>query len=273
MVTGIIDVCDFWTMRHSMPQLTNIDISGVTIAEYIEEDEWGSYRRIYHVNSIPQDVYSGCTGLTSIDFPASLTSIGAAFGGTGITAFSVDEANIEYSSLDGVLYNKNKTSLKLYPPAKEGAEFIVPETVIAIGGYSFSGCSQLTSIKLPESVTIIGQYAFAKCTGLQTIELPASVTTIWEYAFSECIALKIIELPAAITTLSAGAFYNCSELVEIYNYNPTPIEFFEINWTGFLFLLRVYFMCLKGRKSSMKNLLYGDIIDLPKWNLNSALPH
>ena len=141
--------------------------------------------------------------LTSITIPASVTFIGAnAFGSnTGrypLTEVNVDAGNTAYSSQDGVLYDKNKTTLIEYPPKKTGTTFIIPNSVTSIGTHAFFRCS-LKSVTIPNSVTKIGDSAFLD-SGLQSITIPSSVTEIqggFGYGF------------VSVTFLSANTyFYN-----------------------------------------------------------------
>jgi hypothetical protein len=103
----------------------------------------------------------------------------------------VSEANENYTSFDGVLYNKYRSVLICYPAGKSD-EFIVPSSVTAIGRYAFSGFSSLASIELPASLTEICRYAFGDCTSLESIELPASLTEIGDAAFYYCESLKSV---------------------------------------------------------------------------------
>ena len=148
----------------------------------------------YSVTSIGSSTFSGCTGLTSITIPDSVTSVGwyafedctgltsvtigdgvtsigeRAFSGcTGLTNISVSEGNNNYFSVDGVLYNKDKSTLICYPCSKEGSQFTIPDSVTYISNYAFYGCTGLTSIVIPNSVTSIGGYAFEDCTGLTDV--------------------------------------------------------------------------------------------------------
>jgi len=121
---------------------------------------------------------AGKTG-ASLTIPTSVTSIGvSAFSDcTALTAINVDAANITYSSQDGVLYNKNKTTLIKYPQGKTGS-LTIPTSVITIGISAFWGCGNLTGITIPNNVTSIGSMAFAYCTSLKSITIPNNVTSI-----------------------------------------------------------------------------------------------
>ena len=87
---------------------------------------------------------------------------------TELKEFIVSEQNQNFSSIDGVLFNKDKTALILFPVGKSGA-YNVPNSVTSIKGIAFLGCIGLTSVTIPNSVTSIGSSAFLGCTGLTEI--------------------------------------------------------------------------------------------------------
>ena len=123
------------------------------------------------------------TGITSITIPASVTTIGdaAVEDCTNLTSITVDDANQNYASQDGILYNKAKTKLIQCPGGKSGA-VTIPASVTTFGESAFWNCTSLTSITIPEGVTSIGN-AFENCLSLTSITIPASVTSIGQYAF------------------------------------------------------------------------------------------
>ena len=111
-----------------------------------------------------------CSKVTSIVIPDSVTNIedGAFDYCSVLTSISVDPNNLNFSSLDGVLYDKEKTKIIKVPRGKTG-DFVIPNSVISIASYSFSYCTGLTSIVIPNSVTNIEYSAFKDCTKLNRI--------------------------------------------------------------------------------------------------------
>lgn len=161
--------------------------------------------------------FYGCKSLPQITIPESVTYISkyAFYGCTSLTGIVVEEANPNYSSLDGVLYNKDKTTLICYPAGKTEASFDIPEGVTAIGSYAFYSCESLTEITIPESVTIIGSEAFRSCRSLTQITIPEGVTSIGSYAFYNCSSLAEIIIPESVTDIGHYAFSDCTSLAEI----------------------------------------------------------
>ncbi|MDR3294000.1 MAG: leucine-rich repeat protein [Clostridiales bacterium] len=145
--------------------------------------------------SIGDEAFYYCIKLTEITFPATFTNIGEwVFEECyGLTAINVDGENQNYSSLSGVLYNKDQTKLIVYPSAKTETTFTAPNSVTIIGDWAFAFCSTLTEITLP-NVTSIGEFAFGFCTGLTEITIPLSVTVISWGAFSGWTSSQAIHI-------------------------------------------------------------------------------
>lgn len=159
--------------------------------------------------------------LTTINFPADLKSIGekafyCSYYITGdvyipasveyigekvfyqcnyITAINVDNANQWYSSDEyGALYDKNKTTLIVYPPKSTAKEYVVPDTVIIIADHAIGHAVLLDSIVIPDSVTTLEDYSIYSSSlseiiigsGLSEININAfSYTTIKDISVSE----------------------------------------------------------------------------------------
>ena len=171
------------------------------------------------VTSIGDYAFADCTSLTSIDIPASVTSIGedAFLGCTGLSAFMVDNGNTAYAAEDGVLFNKDKTTLILYPLGNNRTSYTIPNSVTTIGDGAFACCTGLTSIDIPASVTSIGKSAFGACTSLTSITIPACVTSIGEDAFADCTGLTTVFMESTTPpSLGDYAFCECDALDAIY---------------------------------------------------------
>ena len=215
-VTSIGD----WTF-HYCPGLTSITIpdSVTRIGKSVFYD-CRNLTRITMSNSvmwIGEEAFNGCNRLTSITIPNSVTSIGekAFYRCLALTAIYVAEANKYYSSLDGVLFNKDKTELICYPPSKVDDSYNIPNSVKSIGNSAFEDCKKLTNIKIPDSVTCIGNRAFGYCTNLSRITIPDSVTYISGYTFYSCKSLKSITIPDSVTSIGKGAFAYCASLTRV----------------------------------------------------------
>lgn len=147
----------------------------------------------YTVAGIGDNAFTNCTTLTSLTIPASVITIGEAAlaGCTGVTAFIVEEGNQSFTVEDGVLYDKEKTTLVACPAGKSGT-VTIPGTVATIEANGFYNCSKLTSIELPSSLKRIKDAAFVGCSSLTTMNIPASMNrySIGLGAFTGCTNME-----------------------------------------------------------------------------------
>ena len=131
--------------------------------------------------SIGSQAFQGCSSLTSIVIPNSVTSIGFC-----------------------ALYNCSSLT-----------SIVIPNSVTSIGGSAFMLCSNLTSISIPNSVTSIGSEAFNNCIGLTAITIPNSVTSIGFEAFWRCTSLTSVTIPNSVISMGENPFAGCSSLEQI----------------------------------------------------------
>jgi hypothetical protein len=204
------------------------------------------------VTGIEIEAFFYNTNVISIAIPASITNITdlAFYECSSLTTISVNTSNLVYSSVGGVLFNKNQTTLIAYPEGLTGG-YPIPAGVASIGNSAFAGCTNLTSITIPSSVTNIGQAPFEGCSALATIsvatnnlayssvagvvfnenktaviEYPAgntatayaitnTVVDIGDFAFDGCANLISITIPNSVTNIGNSAFASCSSLTNI----------------------------------------------------------
>ena len=122
------------------------------------------------INNIGGSAFCGCSKLTSVTIPQNVSFIGSsAFASCdNLTDIHVATDNNSYSSVNGVLFNKDLTKLVSYPAGKNDA-YSIPGSVTYIEIAAFRGCEGLTSVTIPNSVNYIDWYAFKYCSGLTAI--------------------------------------------------------------------------------------------------------
>ena len=177
-----------------------------------------------NVNIISLIIEDGVTGLGSYAF-YGYNSLKNIYIGSDVTSIQksglhknsllnieVSENNQQYSSMDGNLYDKVKSTLIRYAVGKENTTFIIPESVVTIGSEAFSNSKNIEKIILGSNVTYISEYAFQYCDNLSNIQFGEKVYNISDYAFYQCVSLEKIILPDSVKTIGVNAFYGCEKL-------------------------------------------------------------
>ena len=168
------------------------------------------------VTNIGASAFRNCTSLTDVQIPASVTNIGtgAFWECSALADIIVAEANSNYCSAAGVLFDMDKTSLILCSAQKAG-DYQIPNSVTSIEDYAFYECESLTSVLIPASVTGIGNRAFYRCSSLIDLLLPDSITDIGEYAFSGCFNLTSVVIGDGVTCIRRETFSDCCNLTHV----------------------------------------------------------
>lgn len=165
--------------------------------------------------------FAGCTGLTSINLPSNIMSIyDYAFEGcTSLKEFTVDPKNANFTTVDGVLFNKAKTRLVRYPCAKEDTTYTIPKTVTYVDYGGFADCTNLSSVVIHKGFYYFRDEAFKGCTGLTSITLPSSITSVGSRTFEGCTALESI-------TISTQNIYYSSKDGVLFDKEKTTIHYY-----------------------------------------------
>ena len=177
--------------------------------------------------------------ITSVYIPSSVTEVGMyAFNSCPkLRSITVDPDNPNYSDVDGVLYNKEKTYLLSYPNARstqytipDGVimiyysafqedfdleEVTIPSSVISIRTSAFSSCHSLKSIVLPPNLSVFNWAVFSYCKDLKSVTFPTTINKIPEWTFEGCRSLETVVIPANIKTIAEWAFQDCYALSSV----------------------------------------------------------
>ena len=239
----------FWNGGLPLKYASAIYCNGTEIHDLIIPD---------NVEKVEKYAFNSYRGLTSIYIPASVNSIGdLAFKQcSNLKTITVDEKNSNYSSFDGILYNKQQTEIILAPPATNG-EKVLPSGVTSIPYNCFMGCDNLTGITIPESITSIGDNAFYGCKKLSQVRFLAFPEKVGKNAFQDCDGQLCMYFPS-------GAFATAKKIpVELL------IDSLDINDEeyAYLSLFQNTKRCrefLRNRKPSKPDGVFGYMLDLYK---------
>ena len=209
-----------------------------------------SKEKEFYINNCPFDVdlripngtkkignyaFRNLEKLRSVTIPNSVTTIGKfAFRYClSLTSINVSANNSNYSSVDGVLFNKDKTMLITCPEGKSGI-YTIPNSVTSIGYCALIDCSKLTSVTIPNSVTNIGEAAFSGCSSLTSVHI-ADIEAWCKITFANAGAnplfahvsredenlylngeiLTDLVIPNSVTSIGNYAFIDYSKLTSV----------------------------------------------------------
>ena len=183
----------------------------------------------------------------------------------GLTQITVSAQNTAYSSLNGVLFDKNQDTLLEYPEGITGT-YTVPNSVTSIGDYAFFD-SGLRAITIPNTVTSIGTEAFASCIVLGSVTIPSGVTTIAPYTFSNS-GLNTVTIPSSVTSIGDGAFSGC-ELGSV----TIPDSVTTIGASAFQGCLVLNSVAIGNGVTSIGNEAFDGCQDLYQLTLGNSISH
>ncbi len=206
--------------------------ASLEIPEFVDEKR---------VVAIKKDALKECySSLRWLTIPQSAKFIekGAFAVMRNLCSIDVADNNPEYSSENGVLFNREKKTLLYYPPKRGGESYDVPNGTETISDHAFTSsdvvkvtippsvkkveksafsfCSNLEEVNIPEGVGVLPNRVFAECAGLRKIEIPASVRVMSEAAFMGCKSLRTVKIPEGVRRIALKAFADCLALESVY---------------------------------------------------------
>lgn len=201
------------------------------------------------VTSISADLFKGNDSVKSITLSKNIQGVYGSYfkESNNLVELKAVKENPYYTSVDGILFNKNKRELVCYPRAKTNRNYSIPSTVNEIGADAFANNSSLEkivcnkslvaipdgfvagsnikTITMGENIQRIGEGAFYKCKKLKSVGLSKNLRYIDDEAFRECTVLNSIKLPSKLKNIRFWAFKNCKSLKKITI--PDSVTFIE----------------------------------------------
>ena len=205
------------------------------------------------VTSITSEAFVDCKSLESITLPEGIISVaaGAFLGCDNLSRINISDNNPYYTSVDGMLFNKDKTEIIIYPAGKTDAVYVIPDRVTTISRNAFIEPTYLQEIVIHAGVTNIEEGAFSSCNlnaisvdkdneyycsvngalfskdkttlyqypigkTADTYQIPDGVNTIAYSAFWGSSNLRSVVIPESVTFIDEGAFISCHSLTDVY---------------------------------------------------------
>jgi uncharacterized repeat protein (TIGR03803 family) len=177
----------------------------ITITQYLGPGDAGVIPGTingFPVAIIGTNAFSGCTTLTDVTIPGSVTSIGDnAFDGC------VQLANVTIGN-SGTNIGDMAIGASAFQSCSEITNLTIGNSVASIGNSAFAYCNSLRNVAIPNSVTNIGDKAFAFCRNLTSVTIGDHVINIGSYAFGNS-PLPSVTIPNSVTSIGTYAFYDC----------------------------------------------------------------
>ena len=169
--------------------------------------------------------FFNCGEMIGITLSAGVVNVGTyAFSSTPLKWIRVDSGNTAFSSIDGVLFNKDATKLIIYPEGKNTERYILPDSVAWVGPCAFERNDSLKNVVLPSSLTTIDACAFSFCGSLTEIKIPKNVNVIGPGAFQKCVSLEAVYFTGNAPNIYRNPFAGVTAKCYYPDTNATWIE-------------------------------------------------
>ena len=170
------------------------------------------------------NAFQNCTSLKKVNLPANVSKIPGVFAGcSSLTEVNIDPASTYFTSVDGVVYDFNKTEIVFFPQGKEG-HYEVPSTVTSINNGVFENARNLSKMTITNNVNYIGEYAFnnASIPEIEFVGDANGTLVIASYAFANA-ELGTLTLPNHTVSIGDSAFYMTSADAIVLNEGITEL--------------------------------------------------
>ena len=214
---GILKDCEKLGVL-SVPYLGAIDTENGRVSYLFGDSVPNALKSIevlsFNDNVIGTDAFRGCSGVTSVSVPSSITIISE-------DAFRGCESlgSFDFSSIDTIgdgaffgcaaLKNIDLSGVEVIGESAFARCTNITKAVLTdtldVGDGAFEGCTALTSVTLGENTLGLGKSVFYE-TAIKSIELPEGLEEIKDYTFGLCASLERVKLPSTLTYIGEGAF-------------------------------------------------------------------
>jgi uncharacterized repeat protein (TIGR02543 family) len=172
------------------------------------------------VTTIGSNAFHFCYGLTKIDIPDSVTSIGySAFGYCSLDSINVGINNARYYVEGNCLIEKETKTV-----IAGTNNSVIPDGIISIAAFAFSGREKLSVIKIPDSAVNIEESAFASCFNITNVVIGDNVSTIGGGVFWQCWNICSVEIGKSVTSIGDSAFFDCKNILIVFNNSNLLLE-------------------------------------------------
>lgn len=211
----------------------NLKVTEMNIPDSVTTLGWGAFLNCKKLQSVKLSqnmeqisggIFMGCSALKKIHIPAKVRKIDVdSYTGTftftegckSLTTYTVDKENKNFTTVNGVLFDKSKKTLYSYPAKKRGNKYVVPKSVIKIMNNAFRDNYYLQEISIKDKVTYCGNNAFQNARSLKRVRLSKKLKEIGMCAFKGCKKLRKITIPDSVTDMGFSAFQGCTGLKEV----------------------------------------------------------
>ena len=194
----------------------------------------------YSCETVIQNAIQSCKNLETIYLSKNVKNFtGNIFNDCpNLTRIIVDSDNPYFTSVEGVMFTKDMSTIIKYPAGIQHTSYTIPSSVLIIGEHAFDysvleelelpssltsiedfafvGCQQLNKMVIPSTVTYLGPGAFQLCQNLSDVSLSSNIERLNSYTFNNCISLQKITIGKGTREIKGGAFDYCSSLRAIY---------------------------------------------------------
>ena len=182
------------------------------------------------VEKVGPGAFEGCTALTSVEIGENVSSWGSGVFAncSSLATVTIDQDNEYLTYYNGAIYNGNMTMLYQVLPAREGDNYVMPDTVESIDTYAFWNLQNTKNVMVSDKVVSIPKQAMSSMGSVENVVIQNMTTGIGERAVANNANLKQVVIPASVVNIDRKAFSG-SPNVKIYTSKSSTADTFGQN--------------------------------------------